>query len=127
MHYVIRFETSKFDVTKEDPSPVNPIWGRSLFLWLKDNIAGQVQLGDPDRKDWGWATTIEWKGRPYQLCASAMEAASDGYEWVFQVVKQRSVREQMSGKARMTRNDECLQFFKSLFESDPEFKSIAIE
>ena len=127
MHYVIRFETSKFDVTQEDQSPVNPIWGRSLFLWLKEHLAGQLQLDDPDRKEWGWATTIDWKGRSYQLCASAMEAAHEGYEWVFQVDKKRSLQEQLAGRARMTRNDECLQFFKSLFESDPEFKYIAIE
>ena len=127
MHYVIRFETSKFDVAQEELEQTNPVWGRSLLLWLKERLSGQFLLDDPDRKDSGWFTTIEWQGRNYGLCASAMEAATDGYEWVFQVAKERSLREKLSGREPMTRNDECLQFFKSLFESDPEFKYIAIE
>ena len=127
MHYVIRFETTKFDVSKEEESRSDPVWGRSLLMWLKDRLSGQFQLEDPDRKDVGWFTTIEWQGRTYQLCASAMEAATEGYEWVFQVAKERSLHEKLSGREQMTQHDECLQFFKTLFESDPEFKSIAIE
>ena len=127
MHYIIRFETSKFDVAQEEHQQADSVWGQSLLLWLKDRLSGQFQLEDPGRQDWGWFTTIEWQGRTYQLCASAMEAATDGYEWVFQVAKERSLREKLSGREQMTRNDECLLFFKSLFESDPEFKYIAIE
>ena len=127
MHYSIRFETSKFDVTREDESPVNPVWGKSLLLWLKDELSGQMRLADPDLEDWGWITTVEWNGRSYQLGASAMEAGSNCYEWVFQVDKHRSIQEKLSGKARMTRNDECLQFFKSLFDSEPDFKYVMIE
>ena len=127
MHYIIRFETSKFDVAQEEHQQADSVWGQSLLLWLKDRLSGQFQLEDPGRQDWGWFTTIEWQGRTYQLCASAMEAATDGYEWVFQVAKERSLREKLSGREQMTRNDEGLLFFKSLFESDPEFKYIAIE
>jgi hypothetical protein len=127
MHYVIRFETSKFDVSQEDANREHPVWGRSLLLWLKERLSGQYQFGEPDRKDSGWFTTIEWQGRTYRLCASAMESATEGYEWVLQVVKERSLREKLSGTEPMTRNDECLQFFKSVFESDSEFKHIAIE
>jgi hypothetical protein len=127
MHYSIRFETSKFDVTHEDESPVNPVWGKSLLLWLKDELDGQLKLEDPDLQDWGWITTVDWKGRPYQLGASAMEAGANSYEWVFQVDKRRSVHEKLAGKARMTRSDECLVFFKTLFESEPDFKYVTIE
>lgn len=127
MNYSIRFETAKFDVTREDENSINPIWGQSLLLWLKDKLAGKVQLEDPDAEDWGWYTTVEWNGRAYLLGASAMRTDADDYEWVFQVDKHRSFREKLSGREKMTRNDECLQFFKQLFEAESEFKHVAIE
>ena len=127
MNYSIRFETARFDVTQEDENPVNPIWGQSLLLWLKDKLAGQVRLDDPDVKDWGWYTTVEWNGRHYLLGASAMEADADVYEWVFQVDKHRSFREKLHGREKMTRNDECLQFFKRLFDAESDFDNVAIE
>ena len=77
MHYIIRFETSKFDVAQEEHQQADSVWGQSLLLWLKDRLSGQFQLEDPGRQDWGWFTTIEWQGRTYQLCASAMEAATE--------------------------------------------------
>ena len=56
-----------------------------------------------------------------------MAVGSEGYEWVFQIDKHRSVYEKLAGQEPMTLNDECLQFFKKLFDSDPEFKYVAIE
>jgi hypothetical protein len=127
MNYSIRFETAKFDVTREDANPINPTRGQSLLLWLKDKLAGQVQFDGLDAEDWGWYTTVEWNGRDYLLGASAMEADADHYEWVFQVDKHRSFHEKLSGREKMTRNDECLQFFKQLFDAESDFEHVAIE
>jgi len=127
MHYIISFDTSKFDVTKEDENPINPIYGQSLLNWLKDEVADTVELDEPDTEDWGWYTTIDWKGRAYLLGASAMESNEDGYDWVFQVDKHRSFKEKIFGKEKMTKEDECLLFFKSVFDSEADFKNVEIE
>ena len=84
MHHIITFVTDKFDVTKEDENPINPIYGQSLLLWLKDQVAETILLEKPEAEDWGWYTTINWKGRSYLLGASAMES-DNSFEWVFQV------------------------------------------
>jgi hypothetical protein len=92
MHHSISFVTEKFDVTKEDENSINPIYGQSLLLWLKEQVAETVQLEKPDTEDWGWYTTIDWKGRPYLLGASAMESDQNGYEWIFQVEKKSNYK-----------------------------------
>ena len=86
-----------------------------------------VQLHEPDTEDWGWYTTINWRGRSYLLGASASESDSSDYEWVFQVDKHRTFTEKLLGKAKMAKNDECLLFFKSVFDAEPEFKNVVIE
>jgi len=127
MHYIITFNTSKFDVTKEDENPINPIYGQSLLVWLKNKVSTTVQLNEPDTEDWGWYSTIDWKGRSYLLGASAAESDSSDYEWVFQVDKQRTFKEKLLGKNKMTKDDDCLLFFKTIFDAEPEFKNVTIE
>ena len=126
MHHIITFVTDKFDVTKEDENPINPIYGQSLLLWLKDQVAETILLEKPEAEDWGWYTTINWKGRSYLLGASAMES-DNSFEWVFQVDKNRTIKEKLLGREKMDKADECLLFFKSVFSSEPEFKGIAVE
>jgi len=127
MHHSISFVTEKFDVTKEDENSINPIYGQSLLLWLKEQVAETVQLEKPDTEDWGWYTTIDWKGRPYILGASAMESDQNGYEWIFQVEKNRTIKEKLFGREKMGKDDECLLFFKSVLNAEPEFKGVAVE
>lgn len=127
MHHIIRFNSSKFDVSKEDKNPINPIYGQSLLLWLKSKLSGEVQMNEPDTEDWGWYTYIEWAGRSYMLGASAEEDGPNGCEWVFQVEKYRTFKEKLFGKEKMSPNDECLLFFKKIFDAEPEFKNVSIE
>ena len=127
MHHIITFVTDKFDVTKEDENPINPIYGQSLLLWLKEHVAETVQLENPDTEDWGWYTTIDWKGRSYLLGASAMESESGGFEWVFQVDKNRTIKEKLLGREKMNKDDECLLFFKSVLSAEPDFKGVTVE
>lgn len=127
MHHIITFVTDKFDVTKEDENPINPIYGQSLLLWLKEQVAETVSLESPDTEDWGWYTTIDWKGRSYLLGASAAEGENGSFEWVFQVDKNRTFKEKLLGREKMKKDDECLLFFQSVFNSEPEFMDVAVE
>ena len=131
MHYIITFKTAKFDVSKEKENPINPIYGYSLLDWLRKKVIGKVQITEPDAEDWGWYSYLSWNGRDYLIGASVHyekgEDPNSELEWVFQVDKQRSLIERILGKEKMSKDDPCLLFFKSIFEVDPDFKEIEVE
>ena len=131
MHYIITFKTAKFDVSKEKENPINPIYGYSLLDWLRKKVIGKVQITEPDAEDWGWYSYLSWNGRDYLIGASVHyekgEDPNSELEWVFQVDNQRSLIERIMGKEKMSKDDPCLLFFKSIFEVDPDFKEIEVE
>jgi hypothetical protein len=59
---VLRFTTKLFDVTKERPNDINPIYGESLLLWLADKLKGQVAVPEPQTEDWGWYAILIGRG-----------------------------------------------------------------
>ena len=113
-----------FDLSAEDENPVNPIHGQSFLLWLRDKARDIVEIGEPDTEDWGWYTFLEWKGRSYLLGASAEESDDPEVYWVFQLEKQRSFGEKLLGREKMTEDDECLQYFRSLIDAEPAFNNV---
>ncbi len=128
MHYVFTFTTSKFDVTKEDENPINPIYGQSLLLWLKERVGDAVEIGKPETEDWGWYVDIKWKGRNYMLGASTQDEdiVNGEYYWFFQIHYHRSLKNWFLGRGKGP-EDECVQFFKSVLEGEPEFHDVSLE
>lgn len=125
MPLAIGFVTSKFDVSQEDENTINPIRGQSLLLWLKEKVAGRLELAEPDMEDWGWYSDVDWNGRAYLLGAVAMEEDdSPELYWIFQLDKQRTFWEVLLGREKITRDDECLRYFKAILESEPDFKNV---
>jgi len=125
---VLRFYTAAFDVTKERPNPINPIPGESLLLWLIEQAKGSVEISLPDTEDWGWYSSAEWMGRKYLLGASAGDEEKDGQrEWVLQIEKHRSVKEKLLGRAKMSRDDECAQYFQGILEREANFRDVSID
>jgi hypothetical protein len=124
---VIRFTTSLFDVTKERPNDINPIYGESLLLWLAERLKGQTAVPKPQTEDWGWYVDIDWKGRPYMLGASASEEENGQREWVLQVVKHRTLKEKLLGKEKMTADDECSAHLMQLLKSEKAFSEVSID
>jgi hypothetical protein len=127
MSWAIRFYTEKFDVTKERPNPINPIPGESLLSWLKTQVPKNLEIQDPEPEDWGWFSSVNWKGRTYMLGSSAAEEEDWGREWVLQIVKHRSILEKLLGRAKMTEDDECALFFKHLLESESAVRNISVD
>ena len=125
MHYAISFTTNMFDLSKEDENPNNPIHGQSLLLWLRDKAKDTVEIDEPVTEDWGWYTFIDWKGRAYLLGASAEESDDQEVYWVFQIEKHRTLKEKLLGREKMSEDDECLKYFRTLIESESEFNNIA--
>jgi len=126
MTRVIRFLTAKFDVSAERLNPINPIPGESLLLWLRAQARPHVELSHPEPEDWGWYSFVTWKSRQYLLGSSASEEGGDR-EWILQIDKQRSVREKLFGREKMTGDDECARFFQRLLEQEPSFRSVSAD
>jgi len=126
MTRVIRFITDKFDVSKERPNPINPIPGESLLRWLRERAAPRATLTEPDAEDWGWYSFLDWEGRQYLLGASATQDGN-GFEWVLQIDKQRSMKEKLLGRAPMTADDACAAYFQALLEQETAFKDVSVD
>ena len=131
MQFTISLKTSMFDVSKEDENPINPIFGQSLLVWLKDKISDSVEIETPDAEDWGWYSYIDWKGRKYLLGSTAYFEEGDDpsaeIEYIFQVDKVRTLKEKLLGREKMSHKDECFTFMKSLFESEKDINSVVAE
>jgi len=125
---VIRFTTALFDISKERPNPINPIYGESLLLWLADKLSGSMSLTSPDTEDWGWYSTLDWNGRRYMVGSSAADDESDGLrEWILQIVKHRSVKERLLGQEMLTTDDGCVRLLLEALRSEPAFLGITLE
>lgn len=124
---VIRFTTSLFDVTKERPNDINPIYGESLLIWLAEKLKGEVVVSEPQTEDWGWYVDIDWKGRSYMLGASASDEENGQREWVLQIVKHRTFKERVLGKEKMTAEDECSTHLRKLFENEKAFSNVSVD
>jgi hypothetical protein len=127
MARVIRFTTSKFDVSKERPNPINPIPGESLLLWLRSQVLPEVDMSEPDAEDWGWYSSVEWKGRLYMIGSSASEEEGGEREWILQIDKHRSVKEKLFGNEKMSQDDECAAYFQRLLEGEASFNAISVD
>lgn len=127
MARVIRFTTSKFDVSKERPNPINPIPGESLLLWLRSQALPEIAMSEPDAEDWGWYSSVEWKGRLYMIGSSASEEEGSEREWILQIDKHRSVKEKLFGNEKMSQDDECARYFQRLLEGEASFNAISVD
>jgi len=124
---VIRFSTSKFDVSAERPNPINPIPGESLLLWLRERASPKLVVSEPDTEDWGWYSFVEWNGRRYMLGSSASVEEAGEREWILQIEKRRTFKERLLGRERMLKGDQCAQFFQNLLEQESTFKEVSVD
>lgn len=119
-----------FDVSQERKNPINPIYGISLLLWLKQELKDKVKITEPDAEDWGWYSELEWDGNNYLIGSAAFFEEGDDpkaeVEWMFQVDKYRSFKERLFGKNKMTESDGCFLYFKELFDKYPQIIEIKV-
>lgn len=129
MAAVIRFKTRMFDITKERPNPINPIPGESLLLWLAEKTRGKLSMSQPGAEDWGWYCYVDWNGRSYMLGSCAYEEEDQGgpNEWLLQIEKQRSLIERLRGREKLGPDDQCVEFFRKLLKSEPEFSEVSVD
>ena len=120
---IIRFTTTLFDISKEEENPINPIYGQSLLLWIRDKLL-HLDITMPNYEDWGWYSMINFENRTYMLGASCLAEDKNKLEWILQIDKPRSLLEIILGKEKMTENDKCFLYFKKIIETESSFKNI---
>jgi hypothetical protein len=126
MAYLIRFRTEMFDVSKERPNPINPIFGESVLWWLREQAGPLAQMTEPGAEDWGWYSYVEWNGRHYLIGAST-EGVAKMREWTLQIHKRRSIEEKIFGRERETADDPCVMYIRGLIESQQAFQDVSLE
>ena len=127
MSAVIRFNTRKFDVTRERPNPINPIVGESLLLWLKQALDAVHEIDKPEPEDWGWYTHLLWEGQRFLLGSSASDEEDGEREWVLQVVPQRSLKQRLLGRGRIGPEHPLVQHVVSVLSREEAFIGVSVE
>lgn len=131
MSQSIHMKTTIFDLSTEKENPINSIYGISLLEWLRVELTYQLIISKPEAEDWGWYSELDYEGNHYLIGSCALleegDDPTDEIEWVFQVDKNRSLKEKLFGRNRMSQSDSCFIFFRDFFESYPEIKMISIE
>ena len=129
MSHVINFRTTRFDIRKETPNPINPIAGESVLAWLREEIMKHGYEADaPDTEDWGWYMGVRKGGAVYLVGASA-DADEPGPEidWVLQIHKQRSFKDKLTGANKLSGDDPLSRLIEGLLRAEQDFTSIVVD
>lgn len=129
MAHIISFRTDKFDVSSEEPNPINPIAGQSVSAWLKAFLADtDWTLSEPDAEDWGWYMYVDSGGQSYLVGASADADSRDVVvAWVVQVHKNRSLMDKLFGRNRLAGDDPVFRRLESIITSESSIRDVTVE
>jgi len=108
MHYVISFESEKFDLDNEEENSINPIKGKSVGEWMKNLLKQDgVQVTKVYAEDWGWYIYATYQENKYLVgfIGIPSESTDMAAEIIVQVNKNRSFIESILGKNKLTEND----------------------
>jgi hypothetical protein len=129
MAHVISFSTTRFDLSKETPNPINPIGGQSVLMWLGEELAkAGYHSTEPEAEDWGWYMDVEGGGVSYLVGASGdPESPGPMVEWVVQVHRSRSIKEKVLGKGRIAADDPLVAAIERIVRADSTLEQVSVE
>jgi hypothetical protein len=129
MAHLISFTTAKFDGSKEETNPVNPIAGQSVLLWLAAELAkAQYECSKPATEDWGWYIDVNGRGASYLLGASAdADPSTPDIEWIVQLHRNRSLKDKLLGRNLMTPDDALSNLIEHIVRSDTAIRDVSVD
>lgn len=130
MAHVFTFKTSRFDVTRETPNPINPIAGHSVLTWLRAELEkAQYRTSEPDAEDWGWYIDVRAHDAAYMVGASGDAEGPGGgdVEWTVQVHKHRSAKDKILGRNKMAADDPLATLIERIVRADPQMTEITVD
>jgi len=130
MAHEITFRSEKFDVSAEDPNPINPIAGQSFLLWLRGRLhdAG-YEANEPDSEDWGWYVELSAFDSAYLIGASGLseeEREDTSVEWHIQIHKLRSFLDRLTGRNKLASDDPLSRTIEDIVREEPGFNEIEV-
>ena len=130
MAHEITFRSEKFDVSAEDPNPINPIAGQSFLLWLRGRLHdGGYEAKEPDSEDWGWYLKLSAFGSTYLVGAAGFseeEGEDASVEWHIQIHKLRSFLDRLTGRNKLASDDPLSRIIEDIVRAEPGFNEIEV-
>jgi hypothetical protein len=128
MPYLFAFKTTKFDVSKESPNPINPIAGEGVLNWLRNELVeAQYQVTEAAPEDFGWYVEVRSAGASYMVVASDDAQVPDSENhWTVQVHKSRTLIEKVLGKSKLTSNDPLVGAIERILRAETDIRDIEV-
>jgi hypothetical protein len=129
MAHLISFATGRFDVSKETPNDINPIAGEGVLTWIRERLTGTgYSSTTPSTEDWGWYMNVERAGVSYLVGASGEpERPPPDMDWIVQIHKNRSLKDKLTGKNKLTTDDQLMALLEKLIRGEPSFRDVTVE
>jgi hypothetical protein len=128
MAHLISFVTDRFDPAKETPNDINPIAGEALLLWLRERLQPLGYTTTlPETEDWGWYVYTDSGASRYLVGASGDPETGPDTHWFIQIHKQRSLRDKMFGRNRLSSTDELSEAVERLVRGEKDFRDVSAD
>jgi hypothetical protein len=130
--YDLLFETDRFNLSRPKEYFINDCcYGDDLATWLRGKLDELgILASEPAQEDWGWYLEVHHQGSGYFIGIGGHaedESFSNRGEWRLMVEKRRSLMEILTGKNRMTENEEIVSILRCVVQSEPDMKFLGIE
>jgi hypothetical protein len=127
MAHLITFQTDKFDPRAERENPINPIAGEAVLNWLRERLAPNFVLSNPEAEDWGWCSSVKCGDVVYVVGASADLDQEPPIEWAVQIHKRRGLIDNIMGRNRHQPDDPLTVAIRSAIEAERDFQNVTVD
>jgi hypothetical protein len=129
MPHLIYLTTTKFAGTKEEPNPYNPIAGKGLLSWLREQLSKVGwEVTEPDAEDWGWYIFAQKNGASYMIGANGeLDDEKMPIDWIIQIRKNRKFMEKLTGKNKLLDDDVLTREIESIVRHEPGTTKVEVD
>ena len=128
MCHLITFTSAKFDAASETPNPINPIAGKSVLAWLRDELRGdEREVTSPEAEDWGWYFYVQSAEGTYLVGASSDVDEPEPREWKIQVCRERSALDKLLGRNKLNDVDALSLQIEGIIRRGAEAQNVQVD